>query len=174
MVVSANAMASEIGMQVLRDGGNAIDAAIATGFALAVVHPSAGNIGGGGFMVVRFPDGRTTALDFREKAPLAASPDMFLDSTGAYSYQRHHDSALSIGVPGTVAGFALAHDRYGKLDWARLVRPAAALADTGFVLSDALAGSMERALRSMERYPASIAKFSHNGTAYRAGERWRQ
>ncbi len=174
MVVSANAMASEVGMQVLREGGNAIDAAIATGFALAVVHPTAGNIGGGGFMVVRFPDGRTTAFDFREKAPLAASPDMFLDSTGEYSYARHHDSYLSVGVPGTVAGFALAHERYGKMDWARLVRPAAALADTGFVLSDALAASMERALPRMERYPASIAKFSRGGTPYHAGERWRQ
>jgi gamma-glutamyltranspeptidase/glutathione hydrolase len=174
MVVSANAIASEIGMQVLREGGNAIDAAVATGFALAVVHPTAGNIGGGGFMVVRFPDGRTTAFDFREKAPLAASPDMFLDSTGEYSHARHHDSYLSVGVPGTVAGFALAHDRYGKLDWARLVRPAAALADTGFALSDALAASMSRALPRMQRYPASIAKFSHGGTPYRAGERWRQ
>ncbi|MEJ2185662.1 MAG: gamma-glutamyltransferase, partial [Gemmatimonadota bacterium] len=174
MVVSANAMASRVGMQVLRDGGNAIDAAVATGFALAVVHPTAGNIGGGGFMVVRFPDGRTTAFDFREKAPLAASPDMFLDSTGEYSYARHHDSYLSVGVPGTVAGFALAHERYGKMDWARLVRPAAALADTGFVLSDALAASMERALPRMQRYPASVAKFSRGGTPYRAGERWRQ
>jgi gamma-glutamyltranspeptidase/glutathione hydrolase len=174
MVVSSNTMASEVGMQVLREGGNAIDAAVATGFALAVVHPSAGNIGGGGFMVVRFPDGRTTTFDFREKAPLAASPDMFLDSSGEYSYARHHDSYLSVGVPGTVAGFALAQERYGRLDWARLVRPAAALADTGFALSDALAGSMERVLPRMQRYPASVAKFSRGGTPYRAGERWRQ
>jgi len=174
MVVSANILASQVGAQVLAEGGNAVDAAIATGFALAVVHPTAGNIGGGGFMVIRLPDGSTTALDFREKAPLAAHPDMFLDENGEYSSRIHHNSYLSVGVPGTVAGFALAHERYGSGSWGRLVDPAARLAGEGFQLSEALAGSLSRALRSMEPYPASLAKFSRDGEPYEVGEVWRQ
>jgi len=108
MVVSASAIASRVGRDVLAAGGNAVDAAVATGFALAVTYPVAGNIGGGGFMVIRFPDGRATTFDFREMAPKAATPEMFLDATGAYSSKIHHDSHRSVGVPGTVAGFALA------------------------------------------------------------------
>ena len=104
MVVSANLIASRIGARVLEEGGNAVDAAVATGFALAVVHPSAGNIGGGGFMVIRFPDGETTALDFREKAPLAAHPEMFLDESGESSRAISHNSQVAVGVPGRVAG----------------------------------------------------------------------
>jgi len=174
MVVSANAIASEIGAQVLRGGGNAVDAAIATGFALAVVHPTAGNIGGGGFMVIRFPDGTTTALDFREKAPLAAHPEMFLDENGEYSRELHHNSHLAVGVPGTVAGFALAHGKYGSGNWGRLVSPAVTLADEGFELSEALAGSFEYAVRSMEEYPASLEKFTEQGELYQAGDLWVQ
>ncbi|MFH1762816.1 MAG: gamma-glutamyltransferase [Gemmatimonadota bacterium] len=174
MVASVNAIASRVGAEVLKAGGNAVDAAIATGFALAVVHPSAGNIGGGGFMVIRFPDGRATALDFREKAPLAAHAEMFLDETGEYSSQIHHDSHLAVGVPGTVAGFAMAHERYGSGEWSRLVDPAIRLAGDGFELSEALAGSIRRSLRSMESYPASVAKFSKDGEPYEVGEVWRQ
>src|SRR3954462_7880177 len=120
MVVSATALASQVGAQVLADGGNAVDAAVATGFALAVTYPTAGNIGGGGFTVIRFPDGRATTIDFREAAPQRATPDMFIDSAGNYSYQMHHESYKSVGVPGTVAGFALAHQKYGKMPWARV------------------------------------------------------
>jgi len=174
MVASVNAIASRVGAEVLRAGGNAVDAAIATGFALAVVHPSAGNIGGGGFMVIRFPDGRATALDFREKAPLAAHAEMFLDENGEYSSQIHHSSHIAVGVPGTVAGFAKAHEEYGSGQWARLVDPAIRLAGDGFELSEALAGSLGRSLRSMERYPASLAKFSKDGEPYGVGEVWQQ
>ncbi len=174
MVVSANAIASEIGAQVLRDGGNAVDAAIATGFALAVVHPSAGNIGGGGFMVIRFPDGRTTALDFREKAPLAAYPEMFLDENGEYSRDIHHNSYRSVGVPGTVAGFAMAHEKYGSGAWSRLVDPAVTVARDGFELSPGLAGSFEYAVRAMQPFPASLAKFTKDGEPYQAGDLWVQ
>lgn len=174
MVVSANAIASRVGAEVLQAGGNAVDAAIATGFALAVVHPTAGNIGGGGFMVIRFPDGRSTALDFREKAPLAAHPEMFLDENGEYSSQIHHSSHIAVGVPGTVAGFAMAHEKYGSGNWERLVDPAVALAADGFQLSESLSGSLSRTLRSMERYPASVAKFSKGGTPYDVGELWQQ
>jgi len=174
MVVSAQVLASEVGRAVLQRGGNAIDAAIATGFALAVVYPWAGNIGGGGFMVVRFPDGRVTSIDFREKAPLAARPEMFLDRNGEYSSVIHHDSHLAVGVPGTVAGFALAHEKYGKLSWAELVRPAVRLAAEGFPLTPSLARSFAGVLPAMRQYPASIAQFSRAGAPYGAGDTWRQ
>jgi gamma-glutamyltranspeptidase / glutathione hydrolase len=144
MVVSASAIASEAGAAVLADGGNAVDAAIATGFALAVTYPTAGNIGGGGFMVIRFPDGRATALDFRELAPAAASPEMFLDAAGEYSSRIHHRSHLAVGVPGTVAGFVMAHERYGSRSWASLVQPAVALAEDGFDVPPGLARSLGR------------------------------
>jgi gamma-glutamyltranspeptidase / glutathione hydrolase len=175
MVVSANQIASDVGAEVLRNGGNAVDAAIATGLALAVVHPTAGNIGGGGFMVIRFPDGRTTALDFREKAPLRAHAEMFVDpATGEYSSTIHHRSHLAVGVPGTVAGFDYAHRRYGTADWSSLVQPAVRLAEEGFPLSENLARSFAGVLRSMQDYPASVAKFSNNGTPYTEGAVWRQ
>ena len=174
MVVSSNLIASAVGAEILRAGGNAVDAAIATGFALAVVHPTAGNIGGGGFMVIRFPDGTSTALDFREKAPLAAYPEMFLDENGEYSRERHHNSHLAVGVPGTVAGFAKAHEQYGSGSWARLVDPSVALAADGFELSEALAGSFGYATRAMENYPASLAKFTKDGEPYSTGDIWLQ
>ena len=175
MVSSANIIASEVGAQVLAAGGNAVDAAIATGFALAVVHPSAGNIGGGGFMVIRSPDGSATALDFREKAPIAAHPEMFTDENGEYSSAIHHNSYVSIGVPGTVAGFVLAHERYGSgTPWADLVEPAVSLAGDGFGLSPALARSLANVLSRMEPYPASVAQFSRDGVPYEEGELFRQ
>ncbi|HSJ07601.1 MAG TPA: gamma-glutamyltransferase [Longimicrobiales bacterium] len=175
MVVSANVIASRIGMDVLRSGGNAVDAAIATGFALAVVHPTAGNIGGGGFMVIRFPDGRATAIDFREKAPLRAHPEMFVDpATGEYSSTLHHNSHLAVGVPGTVAGFDYAHHQYGSGEWSRLVAPAVALARDGIVMTPTLARSLGNVLPAMAQYPASTAAFSRDGEPYQAGEEWRQ
>jgi gamma-glutamyltranspeptidase/glutathione hydrolase len=174
MVVSASSIASEIGAEVLRAGGNAVDAAIATGFALAVTYPTAGNIGGGGFMVIRFPDGRTTAFDFREKAPLAAHPEMFLDSAGEYSSRIHHNSHVAVGVPGTVAGFWKAHGSYGKAEWARLVEPAVRLARDGFAIPPGLARSLAGQINTFQRYPASLAAYSKNGVAYAEGETFRQ
>jgi gamma-glutamyltranspeptidase/glutathione hydrolase len=174
MVVSASHIASEVGARVLANGGNAVDAAIATGFALAVTHPTAGNIGGGGFMVIRFPDGAATTFDFREKAPLASFPEMFLDENGEYSSDIHHNSHRAVGVPGTVAGFALAHDRMGSQPWADLVRPAVDLARNGFEVSAGLAQSLEWVLPRMSPYPASVSAFSKEGTPYRAGEVLRQ
>ena len=170
MVVSAYPEASLAGAEVLRAGGNAVDAAIATGFALAVTHPAAGNIGGGGFMVIRFPDGSATALDFREKAPLKAHPGMFLDQDGEYSYQIHHRSHLAVGVPGTVAGFALAHEKYGRDEWSDLVEPSVVLARDGFVVSDRLARSLAGRLEAFRGYPATHAQFSKDGVPYDAGE----
>jgi gamma-glutamyltranspeptidase/glutathione hydrolase len=174
VVVSATEIASRIGRDVLAAGGNAVDAAIATGFALAVTHPAAGNIGGGGFMVIRFPDGRVTSFNFREKAPLRAHPRMFLDARGEYSSRIHHDSHLAVGVPGTVAGFALAHARYGSKPWRELVEPAVQLARDGFPVMPGLARSLARVLPAMQRYPASVAAFSKNGVPYQAGEILRQ
>lgn len=174
MVVSAKELASDAGVEILKAGGNAIDAAIATGFALAVTHPTAGNIGGGGFFVIRFPDGNVTALDFREKAPLAASPEMFLNESGEYSSDIHHRSYLSIGVPGTVAGFALAHAKYGSLEWSQLVEPAVALARDGFALTPGLASSLEGVLDDFAPYPASVAAYSKNGVPYESGELFQQ
>lgn len=174
MVVSASAIASEVGARVLEAGGNAVDAAVATGFALAVTHPAAGNVGGGGFMVIRFPDGRATAIDFREKAPLAAHPGMFLDEDGEYSSAIHHDSHRAVGVPGTVAGFALAHEQYGRAPWRELVDPAVRLAADGFEMTPGLARSLAAVLPSMRRYPASVQAFSKDGEPYDAGELWRQ
>jgi gamma-glutamyltranspeptidase/glutathione hydrolase len=172
MVVSASGYASDVGREVLERGGNAVDAAIATGFALSVTHPAAGNIGGGGFMVIRFPDGRATAIDFREKAPLAASPEMFLDEEGEYSFDRHHNSHLAVGVPGTVAGFSMAHTRYGTGSWSDLVDPAVRLADQGFEISEGLAGGLEYLIGRAERqgYEGTIDAYSRLGVPYAAGD----
>lgn len=175
MVVSADTIASRVGMEILRDGGNAVDAAVATGFALAVTFPGAGNIGGGGFMVVRFPDGRTTAFDFREKAPLKAHPGMFLDREGRYSRDIHHNSHLAVGVPGTVAGFAKAHESIGKLKWEDIISPAVELARDGFRLTGNRASDLARYVRRGFRdYPASLKAFSKNGEPYVEGEILRQ
>lgn len=170
MVVSSSAIASEAGAKVLANGGNAVDAAIATGFALAVTHPSAGNIGGGGFMVIRFPDGKATTIDFREMAPAASTPDMFSDSTGTYSSRMHHRTHLAVGVPGTVAGFDMAHRKYGSQKWPQLVEPAVALARDGFVLTTTLATSIGNFV-GRSTYPATVAAYSKSGTPWAAGER---
>jgi len=175
MVVSETLPSSEIGAAVLAAGGNAVDAAIATGFALAVTHPAAGNIGGGGFMVIRFPDGTTTALDFREKAPLAAHSEMFVRDDGEYSYRLHHDSHLAVGVPGTVAGFWKAHRLHGSTGWAALVDPAVDLARDGFTVTERLSRSLARFIRgSGSAYPATVEAFSKDGEPYAPGEVFRQ
>ncbi len=172
MVVSASALASAAGRDVMAAGGNAVDAAVATGLALAVTYPTAGNIGGGGFMVIRMPDGQSTTIDFREMAPKAAKPEMFTDSAGAYSSRIHHNSLMSVGVPGTVAGFALAQGKYGKAKWSAVVEPAVHLAKDGFDAPKGLVGSLSRALTgSFKNYPASIAAYSKSGAAYAEGER---
>ena len=169
MVVSQNAIASEIGTQALRDGGTAIDAAVATAFALAVTHPTAGNIGGGGFIVYRPATGTPQAYDFREMAPSQATATMFLKD-GTYSSELHHNSYLSVGVPGTVAGLHLAWKENGKRPWKRLVEPAIALARDGFTVTEGLSRSLRAALKSMAPYPASVAQFSKSGTPYEPGD----
>src|SRR5437762_2525146 len=169
IVASQNATASRVGADAIKDGGTAVDAAVATAFALAVVHPTAGNIGGGGFIVYRPAKGEPVAYDFREVAPAKASPTMFMKD-GQYSAELHHNSYLAVGVPGTVAGLHMAWKEQGKLPWRRLVEPAIALARDGFVVSDGLARSLRGALRQMQKYPASMAQFSKNGEPYDAGD----
>lgn len=174
MVSSATEISSRIGDDILRAGGNAVDAAIATGFALAATFPQAGNIGGGGFMVIRFPDGTSTTIDFREKAPLESHPEMFLDELGEYSSKIHHNSHVAVGVPGTVAGLELAHKKYGKLPWSQLVEPSVRLAEDGFPMMPYLSRSLKGVLPQMEQYPASVAAYSKDGVPYEAGELFRQ
>ncbi|MBE3072541.1 MAG: gamma-glutamyltransferase, partial [Acidobacteria bacterium] len=169
LVVSQNETASRIGAEVLRDGGSAIDAAVATAFALAVTHPTAGNIGGGGFIVFRPVAGDPVAYDFREMAPAKASATMFLKD-GKYSSSVHHDSYLAVGVPGTVAGLHLAWKEQGKLPWKRLVDPAIALARDGFVVTDGLSRSLKGVLPRMKDFSASVAQFTKAGVPYEAGE----
>src|SRR5437660_8423732 len=137
MVVAQEPLAADVGLAVLKSGGNAIDAAVAVGFALAVTHPSAGNIGGGGFMLVRLADGRTTFIDFREKAPAKSSRDMYLDEKGKVT----KDSLVgwrASGVPGSVRGFELAHKKWGHKPWADLLEPAVRLAQDGYPVSYSL------------------------------------
>ena len=135
MVVSAHPLASKVGVDVMKKGGNAIDAAIAVQFALAVVHPSAGNIGGGGFMVLRLNEGEINTLDFRETAPLSAHRDLYLDSAGEVIEGLSLDGHLAAGVPGTVDGMWKAYNKYGTLPWEELIQPSIDLAFNGFVLT---------------------------------------
>lgn len=175
MVVSTSDVASEVGVSVLKKGGNAIDAAVATAFALAVTHPSAGNIGGGGFLVFMNNEGNTTTIDFREKAPLAATKDMFLDEKGELIRNENHLSAKAIGVPGTVAGLYKAHSTYGKLPWAELVQPAIDLAEKGFEMNWSLFFAAERFERDKDRFPMMDRYFRNNsGDIIRPGETWTQ
>ncbi len=175
VVSSSSAIASEVGLEILKKGGNAVDAAIATAFAMAVTWPSAGNIGGGGFLVYHGADGEATAFDFREKAPLAATSTMFLDADGNVRDNSNHDSLLAVGVPGSVAGMALAHERFGTLEWKDLLQPAIGLAHKGFPLSWHLAESFSENKGSWDRYPSSAGIFlKADGSTYEAGDLWRQ
>ena len=173
IVASQSEIASKIGADVIRDGGTAIDAMVATGFALAVTHPTAGNIGGGGFIVYRPASGAAVAYDFREKAPGNASATMWAPG-GKYDPQLHHNSHLAVGVPGTVAGLHLAWREQGKLSWRRLVDPAIALARDGFTVSEGLARSLKNVQPQMAKYPASVAAYTKNGVPYEAGETLKQ
>jgi gamma-glutamyltranspeptidase/glutathione hydrolase len=169
MVVSQNFMASQVGIEVLWAGGNAVDAAIATAFTLAVTHPAAGNIGGGGFLLYRPASGDPVAYDFRETAPAGSSPTMFL-TAGKYDEKKHHESHLSVGVPGTVAGLHMAWRAHGKLPWRRLLDPAIAMAREGIVVTPGLARSLRHVLPEMKPYPASVAAFTRKGVPYEAGD----
>lgn len=176
MVVSSHYLGSEAGLAMLKKGGNAIDAAVATAFALAVTLPSAGNIGGGGFLVYHGADGETTCFNFREKAPLAATERMFLDADGTIKDNSNHVGPLSVGVPGTVAGLWKAHQKFGKLPWSELVQPAIDLAEKGFPSTWA----MQNYLKGLQKregkiYDGTKEAFLKNGKdIYEPGELWKQ
>jgi gamma-glutamyltranspeptidase/glutathione hydrolase len=174
MVSSRSDIASQVGADILAQGGNAIDAAVATAFALAVAYPSAGNLGGGGFMVVALADGTVTTQDNREVAPLAAHRDMFLDAQGNVDRRLALNSLQASGVPGSVAGLLDALERYGSMSRQEVLAPAIKLAREGFVLNEDLAGQFADNLAGFRQYPASLAVFSKNGEPYRAGELWQQ
>jgi gamma-glutamyltranspeptidase/glutathione hydrolase len=176
MVSSQNAHASEVGAQVLADGGNAVDAAVAVGFALAVTLPRAGNLGGGGFMLVHDAAAdETVAIDYREAAPRRASRDMFLDEDGNVDQDRARFSHLSAGVPGTVAGLWRAHRDYGKLPWKRVVEPAIRLARDGFEVTYDLAGLLASRKERLCRFEAACRYFyKPGGEPYQPGERFMQ
>jgi gamma-glutamyltranspeptidase / glutathione hydrolase len=168
MVVSIHHLATDAGVEMLKDGGNAIDAAVATGFALAVVHPAAGNLGGGGFMLIHTHDGKSTFLDYREKAPQAASRDMYLDGKGNVIPDLSITGYKAVGVPGSVAGMVYAEKKYGKLTLKKVMAPAIKLAAEGFVLTDEEAGSLHD--DRLSEFPESKRIFQRGGNFYKQGE----
>ncbi|WP_050627951.1 gamma-glutamyltransferase [Bradyrhizobium viridifuturi] len=175
MVVAQEKLAARVGADILRQGGNAVDAAVATGFAMAVTYPRAGNIGGGGFMVIHLA-GRNedVAIDYRETAPQAATRDMFLNAEGKPDPDKSRNSALAIGVPGTVAGLALALEKYGsgRFTLAQILKPAIDLARDGFIVTDDTSDTLADMYRRMSRWPSSAKTFSHaDGTPLREGDR---
>jgi gamma-glutamyltranspeptidase/glutathione hydrolase len=175
IVASQHKLASEIGADVMKKGGNAIDAAIATAFALAVVYPEAGNLGGGGFMLIRFADGKTAAIDYREMAPSAANRNIFVDASGKL-IEGEGSSTIgyrAAGVPGTPAGLEMAFKKYGsgKLTWAQLIEPSRRLAANGYVLSKRLADLFKSYRENLEKYEDSRRIFLNNGKFYAEGDR---
>ena len=173
LVVCVSSPACDAGASVLGRGGNAVDAAVATAFALAVTDPAAGNIGGGGFMIVRTRRGEATTFDYREKAPLKSTRTMYVGADGTIDRRLTAAGYLAPGVPGTVRGLELAHKRFGKLPWKQTVMPAVALAEDGFALSEALARSLNRELQTgMARFPASVEAYGKpGGGQWAAGDR---
>jgi gamma-glutamyltranspeptidase/glutathione hydrolase len=174
MVSSASAEATAAGVEVLANGGNAVDAAVAVGFALSVTLPQAGNLGGGGFMTIRMADGRTTTIDFREKAPAAATRDMYLDSAGSFIAARAQIGALAAGVPGSPAGLLMALERFGTMPRERVMAPALRLAGEGFTVHPDLARDISEKLGDFARFPTSAALYSPGGAAPAAGSIFRQ
>ena len=173
MVVSEHQLASDVGAEILRRGGNAIDAAVAVGFAQAVVNPRAGNIGGGGFLVYRQADGQVLALDFRETAPTAATRNMYLNAAGNVT-EASTTGALAAGVPGSVAGLAEMHRRFGRLPWRDLLEPAIRLAREGHTVDSVRAAFLESHERRLRRFPGSVEVFFPGGRPLAAGTSWRQ
>ncbi|WP_413736195.1 gamma-glutamyltransferase [Sodalis sp. RH21] len=176
MVSTVDATATAVGVDILRAGGNAIDAAVAVGYALAVTHPQAGNLGGGGFMLIRTHDGKTAAIDFREMAPAGATRDMFIGADGNADSQRSLTSPLASGTPGTVAGLSLALDRYGSLPLQRVMRPAITLAKEGFIVNKALADDLASyGKEALINHPNSKAVFFNaDGQPYAQGQKLAQ
>ncbi len=174
LVVSDSALASNVGAEILKKGGNAVDAAVATGFALAVTFPSAGNLGGGGFLLLRLKSGESVFVDYRERAPKAATRDMYLDKSGKPVPGMSTIGYKAVGVPGTVAGMWEAHKRFGRLPWKDLVEPARRLADEGFPVEYGLSRGLRAASDRLRRFPESWRIFCREGKFYEWGETFRQ
>lgn len=170
MVVSASKLASEVGIEILKKGGNAIDAAVAVGFTLAVTYPSAGNIGGGGFMVIRLKDGSATTIDYREKAPLKSHEKMFQDSLGNFLPELSQEGTTSAGVPGSVAGMIYALEKYGTMNLRDVLEPAIKLAENGFILDYRLTQSINYFYQDFLKYPSSKKIFTNSGQPYNEGD----
>ncbi len=171
MVVSSDSLATQVGVEILKKGGNAVDAAVAVGFALAVTYPQAGNIGGGGFMVIRMANGETVTIDFREKAPMKASENMFLDENGNFVPEKSQVGHLSVGVPGSVAGLLLALEKYGTMSRREVLKPAIELAEKGFIVNEGLANAFKNAFEHFKKFPSTMRYFSKNGQPYSDGDR---
>jgi len=171
MVVTAQHLATEVGVDILKRGGSAIDAAVAVAYALAVVYPAAGNLGGGGFMTIAFADGRRTFLDFREKAPHSATPGMFLDKDGNVIKGLSTTGWLAVGVPGTVSGLEYAREKYATMTRAALIAPAIALAANGFTLDQGDVDMLATATDDFKRFPTTGEIFLNNGRPFAAGEK---
>ncbi len=174
MVSSVSEIASRVGVDVLKRGGNAVDAAVAVGLALAVVWPAAGNLGGGGFMVIRLADGKATAIDYREMGPAAAHRNVYLDEQGEYIKESSTYGHKAAGVPGTVAGMALALEKYGTMKWPQVAEPARKLAAEGFPVWYQLERSLTGASKELSRYPETKRIFLRDGKPYETGEIFRQ
>jgi len=175
MVVSSHYLGSQVGKDILAKGGNAIDAAVGTAFALAVTLPSAGNIGGGGFLVYHGANGEQTTFNFREKAPMAATQTMYLNENGTIKNNSNHQGPLSVGVPGTVAGLWEAHQKMGSLPWGELLQPAIDLAEKGFPSTWAMQGFLKGMMQATDPvYEATKKAFLKNGQLYQPGELWKQ
>ena len=174
MVVTDEELGSQAGVEILKRGGNAVDAAVATAFALAVVEPAAGNIGGGGFMLIRLADGKTTFLDYRETAPGKATRDMYIGKDGKLDEEASVIGYRSVAVPGTVAGLELALKTYGTMKLADVMAPAIRLAEEGFVVSEKLAAELEEESPGLRAFPASKRIFLNGGEHFKAGERLKQ
>ena len=171
MVVSAQHLASKVGVDVLQRGGNAVDAAVAVGYALAVVYPAAGNLGGGGFMTVQLADGRKTFLDFREKAPLAATANMYLDKDGNVIKGLSTNGHLAVGVPGTVSGMEYAREKYGTKKRAELIAPSIQLAEKGFALEQGDIDMLWTSTADFQKDPVSGAIFLNKGEPFQVGQK---
>lgn len=170
MVVSASELASKVGVEILKKDGNAVDASVAVGFALAVTYPAAGNIGGGGFMVIRLNDGTSTSIDYREKAPASTHPKIYIDESGNPLPEKSAEGVTSAGVPGSVAGLIYALEKYGTLPIQEVIQPAIDLALNGFELDYRMAESFKSTLETFRKYEPSLKIFSKDGEPFEAGD----
>ncbi len=174
MVSSSDSLATHIGVSIMKEGGNAIDAAVAVGFALAVTYPQAGNLGGGGYYLIHLKNGENFAIDARETAPAAATPRMYLDSSGNPIPDKSLVGGLSAGVPGNVDGLILAEQKFGRLDLKKVIAPAIELAEAGFKMNRKLVTDLDSSLRIMKDFPSTMKYFSDNGTPFQEGDLFRQ